>query len=101
MPGQVQAASQTSNRTSVQFTHRDDQHRTRLADLDDPVRQRWLTIPTRLPHGRSTLIRDALIDDADLARRSSAGMLRQHRHAGVDLRCSADLIARHVWSGYW
>ncbi|WP_331732282.1 WbqC family protein (plasmid) [Streptomyces sp. NBC_00015] len=62
----------------VQFTRRDYQHRARIADLDDPAHQRWLTIPTRLPSGRSTLIRDALIDDAALAGRRTAGMLRQH-----------------------
>ncbi|MER7693081.1 WbqC family protein [Streptomyces sp. NPDC097610] len=62
----------------VQFTRRDYQHRARLASLDDPARQQWLTIPTRLPSGRSTLIRDALIDDVVLARRRTAGMLRQH-----------------------
>ncbi|MFD7862233.1 WbqC family protein [Streptomyces sp. NPDC059783] len=62
----------------VQFTRRDYQHRARLADLDDPARQQWLTIPTHLPGGRSTLIRDAVIDDPDLARRRTAGMLRQH-----------------------
>ncbi|MFJ8752007.1 WbqC family protein [Streptomyces sp. NPDC102441] len=62
----------------VQFTRRDYQHRARLACLDDPARQQWLTIPTRLPSGRPTLIRDALIDDVDLARRKTVGMLRQH-----------------------
>ncbi|MFD7713990.1 WbqC family protein [Streptomyces sp. NPDC059786] len=62
----------------VQFTRRDYQHRARLADLDDPTRQQWLTIPTHLPHGRPTLIRDAMIDDMRLARRRTAGMLRQH-----------------------
>lgn len=62
----------------VQFTRRDYQHRARLAGLDDPARQQWLTVPTRLPSGRSTLIRDALVDDPALARRRTAGMLRQH-----------------------
>lgn len=62
----------------VQFTRRDYQHRARLADLDDPARQQWLTIPTHLPGGQSTLIRDAVIDDPVLARRRTAGMLRQH-----------------------
>ncbi|WP_371591247.1 WbqC family protein [Streptomyces sp. NBC_00470] len=61
----------------VQFTRRDYQHRARLADLDDPARQQWLTIPTHLPDGRSTLIRDAVIDDPGLARRRTEGMLRQ------------------------
>lgn len=62
----------------VQFTRRDYQHRARLADLDDPARQQWLTIPTRLPQGRSTPIRDAVINEFGLARRRTAGMLRQH-----------------------
>ncbi|MFJ2420726.1 WbqC family protein [Streptomyces brevispora] len=62
----------------VQFTRRDYQHRTRLAALDDQTRQRWLTIPTYLPHGRPALVRDAVIYDAQLARRRTAGMLRQH-----------------------
>ncbi|MFD5748095.1 WbqC family protein [Streptomyces sp. NPDC127033] len=62
----------------VQFTRRDYQHRARLGALDGPDRRQWLTIPTRLPHGRPTLIRDALIDDPDRARRKTAGILRQH-----------------------
>lgn len=61
----------------VQFTRRDYQHRARLACLDTPARQQWLTIPTHLPNGRPTLIRDAVIDDPALARRRTAGMLRQ------------------------
>lgn len=63
---------------NVQFTRRDYQHRARLANLHDPAGQQWLTIPTRLPSGRPTLISDAVIDDSDLARRRTAGMLRQH-----------------------
>jgi hypothetical protein len=62
----------------VQFTRRDYQHRARFAALDDPARQHWLTIPTHLPNGRPTLIRDALIDDANVARRRTAGMVQQH-----------------------
>ncbi|MGW2081929.1 WbqC family protein [Streptomyces sp. NPDC001939] len=62
----------------VQFARRDYQHRARLADLGRAARQQWLTIPTHLPTGRSTLIRDALVDAPDLARRRTAGMLRQH-----------------------
>ncbi|MGW4271116.1 WbqC family protein [Streptomyces seoulensis] len=61
----------------VQFSRRDYQHRARLAHLDDPAGQQWLTIPTHLPSGRPTLIRDAVIDDPDLARRRTAGTLRQ------------------------
>lgn len=62
----------------VQFTRRDYQHPARLADLDDPARQQWLTIPTHLPQGRPTLIRDAAIAEPERARRRAAGMLRQH-----------------------
>ncbi|WP_327352744.1 WbqC family protein [Streptomyces sp. NBC_01304] len=62
----------------VQFTRRDYQHRARLGGLDDPARHRWLTIPTHLPSGRPTLIRDAVIAAPDLARRRAAGMLQQH-----------------------
>ncbi|MFE9178101.1 WbqC family protein [Streptomyces sp. NPDC007126] len=62
----------------VQFTRRDYQHRARLGILDEPDRRQWLTVPARLPHGRSTLIRDTLIDDPDRACRTTAGMLRQY-----------------------
>lgn len=65
----------------VQFTRRDYQHRARLGALDEVDPSQWLTIPTRLPHGRSTLIRDALIFDPDRARHKTAGMLRQHYRA--------------------
>lgn len=62
----------------VQFTRRDYQQRARLGDLDEPDRRQWLTLPTHLPQGRQTLIRDALIGDPCLARRKTAGMLRRH-----------------------
>ncbi|MFD7169013.1 WbqC family protein [Streptomyces violascens] len=62
----------------VQFTRRDYQHRARLAPLDNPARHQWLIIPTHLPQGRPTLIRDALLTAPDLARRRTVGMLRQH-----------------------
>ncbi|NEW72515.1 WbqC family protein [Streptomyces rhizosphaericus] len=62
----------------VQFTRRDYQHRTRLAALEDPQRRQWLTIPTHLPHGQKTAIKDALIVDPIRSRRRTAQMLRQH-----------------------
>ncbi|MBT2402530.1 MULTISPECIES: WbqC family protein [unclassified Streptomyces] len=62
----------------VQFTRRDYQHRTRLAALGEPGRTQWLSIPTHLPQGRQTAVRDALIADPDLARRRSMAMLRQY-----------------------
>lgn len=61
----------------VQFTRRDYQHRARLAALDDVDRCRWLTIPTHLPDGRSTPIRDAVIADPSSAQRRTAAILRQ------------------------
>lgn len=61
----------------VQFTRRDYQHRTRLAALEDSDRTRWLSIPTHLPRGRQTTIRDALIADPAAARRRSEAMIRQ------------------------
>lgn len=76
----------------VQFTRRDYQHRARLANLDNPAVQQWLTIPTRLPSGRPTLIRDAVIDDPDLARRRTEGMLRQHYGASSHWRALAEAL---------
>ncbi|MFI5986991.1 WbqC family protein [Streptomyces sp. NPDC051555] len=62
----------------VQFTRRDYQHRTRLAALNDRERTQWLSIPTHLPYGRQTVISEALIVDANLARHRTESMLRQH-----------------------
>ncbi|MGW0858587.1 WbqC family protein [Streptomyces sp. NPDC002690] len=76
----------------VQFTRRDYQHRACLADLDDPNRQQWLTLPTHLPNGRPTLIRDARIDDPDLARRRTAGMLRQQYGASPHWPALAQIL---------
>ncbi|MFF7991694.1 WbqC family protein [Kitasatospora xanthocidica] len=59
----------------VQFARRDYQHRTRLADPGDPQRWRWLSLPTHLPTGRSTLICDARLADPDLSIRRVAGMV--------------------------
>ncbi|MFI6396419.1 WbqC family protein [Nonomuraea sp. NPDC050540] len=62
----------------VQFNSRDYQHRARLAALDDANRQRWLTLATRLPGGRATLIRDAALADPGRCRRRLAHMLPEH-----------------------
>lgn len=68
----------------VQFARRDYQHRARLAALDDPQQQRWLSVETHLPHGRATLIRDArLADPRRAARRLSclpSQLYRTSRH---------------------
>jgi len=63
---------------NVQFARRDYQHRARLTALDDTDQHQWLSIPTHLPQGRQTVIREALIADTSLARRRTVGMLQQH-----------------------
>ncbi|WP_327735427.1 WbqC family protein [Streptomyces nojiriensis] len=67
----------------VQFTRRDYQHRTRLAALGNLQASRWMSIPTHLPQGRQTLIRDALMAGPDLARRRTMAMLRQYYGASL------------------
>lgn len=62
----------------VQFARRDYQHRARLAALDDPARRQWLTLPTHLPNGRSTAIRDAEIADPARAGRRIRHTLQHH-----------------------
>ncbi|MCX4764138.1 WbqC family protein [Streptomyces sp. NBC_01275] len=62
----------------VQFARRDYQHRARLSALDDPDRQQWLTLSTHLPHGRGTLIRDAVLAEPERCRKRLAGLIRQH-----------------------
>ncbi|MCQ4081956.1 WbqC family protein [Streptomyces sp. RB6PN25] len=65
----------------VQFARRDYQHRTRLASLDDPQRRQWLTIPTHLPDGRQTAIREAQIADLARSRRRLGQMLPHYYQA--------------------
>ncbi|GAA0372911.1 WbqC family protein [Streptomyces blastmyceticus] len=62
----------------VQFTRRDYQHRTRLAALEDPTRRQWLTVPTHLPRGRQTRIREAVMAEPGRSRERTARMLQQH-----------------------
>lgn len=75
----------------VQFARRDYQHRARLADLDEPVRQQWLTLPMHLPQGRSTLISQARLVDPQRSRRTVQLLVRQyygrspHRKAVFDV----------------
>ncbi|MFI1100267.1 WbqC family protein [Streptomyces melanogenes] len=65
----------------VQFSRRDYQHRARLATLDDPQQQRWLSVETHLPHGRATLIRDAQLADPQRAARRLGQLPAQHYRA--------------------
>jgi hypothetical protein len=65
----------------VQFARRDHQHRARLAALDDPQHQQWLSLETRLPLGRATHIRDAQLVDPVRATRRLLQLPAQHYHA--------------------
>ena len=80
---------------NVQFTRRDYQHRARLAALDDPQRHQWLSIPTHLPQGRCTTIRDARIADPAGSKRRVARMLTQYYSSSphwLDLRPRLDAV---------
>ncbi|MFF7777051.1 WbqC family protein [Streptomyces tanashiensis] len=62
----------------VQFARRDFQHRARLAGMSGSRQHQWLSIPTHLPHGRSTLIKDAVVVDPPRSRRRVADMLTHY-----------------------
>ncbi|MEU5389090.1 WbqC family protein, partial [Kitasatospora cineracea] len=64
----------------VQHARRDYQHRARLGFLDSTA-TRWLSLPTHLPDGRATLIRDARITDPARTRRRVEGILREQYRA--------------------
>ncbi|MER5354285.1 WbqC family protein [Kitasatospora sp. NPDC002551] len=56
----------------AQFARRDYQHGARPGSFADDSRARRLTVPTHLPDGRSTVIREARVVDAALSRRRVA-----------------------------
>ncbi|KDN85588.1 hypothetical protein KCH_26050 [Kitasatospora cheerisanensis KCTC 2395] len=60
----------------VQHTRRDYQHRARLGALHHDA-TRWLSMPTHLPNGRATLIRDARLAEPALTRRRMEGILHE------------------------
>ena len=68
----------------VQFARRDFQHRARLAAMSGSAQRQWLSLPTHLPHGRSTLIRDAVLADHERSRRRVASMLPQYYAVSPD-----------------
>ncbi|MFE2885524.1 WbqC family protein [Streptomyces sp. NPDC059272] len=70
----------------VQFVRRDYQHRARLAALDAPERQHWLSLETHLPQGRATLIRDARLVDPQRAARRLRQLPAQHYHSSPHWR---------------
>ncbi|GGM78252.1 hypothetical protein GCM10012275_56120 [Longimycelium tulufanense] len=77
----------------VQFARRDYQHRARLAMLDDPHRQQWLSVATHLPRGRSTLIRDAQLAEPVQCRRRVAGLVRQFYGRSRRWKAVQDVLA--------
>ncbi|MFE0674511.1 WbqC family protein [Streptomyces sp. NPDC058867] len=76
----------------VQFARRDYQHRARLADLDEPARQQWLTLPTHLPQGRSTLISQARLVDPQRSRRTVHLLVRQYYGRSPHWKAVSDVL---------
>ncbi|WP_406482432.1 WbqC family protein [Streptomyces sp. NBC_01615] len=79
----------------VQFARRDYQHRARLAALDDPGQQQWLTLPTHLPHGRPTLVNQALLAEPRRSRRAIDLLIRQYygrSHHWPAVRAAVDAV---------
>ncbi|MGW0829509.1 WbqC family protein [Streptomyces prunicolor] len=86
----------------VQFVRRDYQHRARLAALDDPQRQQWLSVETHLPHGRATLIRDARLADPRRSARRLGQLPAQLYHASPYwqlLHASLEPVVRSLAEG--
>ncbi|MFD0274667.1 WbqC family protein [Kitasatospora sp. NPDC127111] len=64
----------------VQHNRRDYQHRARLGFLHGQA-TRWLSLPTHLPAGRATLIRNARLVNPAGSRRRVEGVLREQYRA--------------------
>ncbi|ARZ72595.1 hypothetical protein SMD11_7019 [Streptomyces albireticuli] len=62
----------------AQFTRCDYQHRTRLAALDDPAHRWWLSIPSQLPNGRNTTVREVVMAEPARSRQRIARILQQY-----------------------
>ncbi|MFI5534135.1 WbqC family protein [Kitasatospora sp. NPDC051853] len=76
----------------VQFARRDYQHRARLGSLSAGGSPRWLTLPTHLPQGRATLIRNARVVDGPIARRRIEGILREEYRSSTGWPVLAKLL---------
>ncbi|MFI9835183.1 WbqC family protein [Streptomyces sp. NPDC051913] len=76
----------------VQFARRDYQHRARLAALDEPAHQQWLTLPTHLPHRRSTLIRQARLVNPQRSRRTVQLLVRQYYGQSPHWKAVSDVL---------
>nr|WP_245654320.1 WbqC family protein [Streptomyces violens] len=67
-----------SSWTTYSSPLRDYQHRARLAAIDRSQQRQWLALPTHLPHGRATIIREARLVDSVRFRRCITHILSQH-----------------------
>ncbi|WP_329165626.1 WbqC family protein [Streptomyces sp. NBC_01267] len=89
----------------VQFTRRDYQHRARLAALGDPLQRQWLSLPTHLPDGRLTTIRNVLIVDPMRSRQRIKQMLRQYfgssPHRPALYQASAPVLDLYAVGVHW
>ncbi|WP_243770223.1 WbqC family protein [Amycolatopsis acidicola] len=61
----------------VQFNSRDYQHRARLAALEDPLCQQWLSLPVHRPRGRASRIDELRLAEPETGRRRVAQLIRQ------------------------
>ncbi|MFF0387949.1 WbqC family protein [Kitasatospora sp. NPDC004615] len=78
----------------VQFARRDYQHRARIAPLDRPGQQHWLSLATHLPNGRATLIRDAQLINQQRSRDQTAQAIRHCYRRSRHWRHVNDVLER-------
>ncbi|WP_228718587.1 WbqC family protein [Kitasatospora acidiphila] len=83
----------------VQFARRDYQHRARIAPLDRPDQQHWLSLATHLPNGRATLIRDARLIDPQRSRSQTAQAVRHCYRRSRHWRHVSDVL-EHVLTAF-
>ncbi|GGS59679.1 WbqC family protein [Streptomyces parvus] len=76
----------------VQFARRDYQQRARLGSLLDPQHRHWLTLPTHLPRGRPTLIKEARVVDPARSRRKLLLSLQQHYGTSPHWACLSEAL---------
>jgi hypothetical protein len=77
----------------VQFTRRDYQHRCRLAPLDEPNAEHWLSLSAHLPAGRATPIDQVRIVEPDRCRRKIRGTLLHSYGQSAHWSCVRDPLA--------
>jgi hypothetical protein len=63
---------------SVQYNHQDYQHRARLARVDDPDDQQWLSLPVHRPRGQLSRLDEIQLADPAASQRRMARLLQQY-----------------------